>query len=154
MSLVRDIQSKLGAKALAAITLATGAIANQAGAVIDTIGFNSLSLVLTSARAIVEGTDLVTYKFQDSADGSTDWQDIPIDGHLPYRLNPDRLLVDPQDGFSQTIGCFSTRQFVRPVFNGTVDTSDIVLSPVAILESNEMEFTGYDTAVVPSDGLP
>lgn len=157
MSLTSDIQSKLAHYALADVTLAFGAIVDQVSAAIDTDGSNALSLGLLFDR-VFAGTDALTYKFQDSVDGTTGWVDIPFEGNLPFSaadaLAGTLAVADVVVGQNQNVGCFSTRQFVRIVFNGTVDTTNFVISLPYVLELQIQENDRYLTNGLPGDGLP
>lgn len=153
MSLTSDIQSKLAHYALADVTLAAGTITNQASTAIDTEGANSLSLGLSLSRALA-GNDALTYKFQESADGSTGWADINPDGYqnLPYSQGGN--VVDPVSGEMQNVGTFSSDRYVRIVFNGVVDTTNIVVSLPYVLVLNQTENDRYLTDGLPGDGKP
>lgn len=149
-----DIQSKLAVQALAALTTFVAAAgATNVSTAVDTKGFNALMVSLEGSRALA-AADVFTYKFQESDDGTTNWTDVVEVGHLPFRKNPGRTLVIEVAPFTQTVGVFSTKQFVRLSITGTADTTNFILTPTFVKQSDLVEFTGYDPAVVPGDGLP
>ena len=154
MSLVRDIQSKLAVKPLAALTeFAIGVQATNESDAIDTKGFHALTVSLATDRALA-AADVFTYTFEESDDGSTGWTEVAENAVLPYRKEPGRTMVIAQNDFVQTIGVFSTKQYVRVSITGTADTTALNITPTAILEAQVQEFTGYDAAGAPNDGLP
>jgi hypothetical protein len=150
MSLVSDIQSKLKHGVLADKTLTAGTITAEATASIDTKGANALSLALSLDRALA-GNDALTYKFQDSPDNSA-WSDLAEDGNLPYSAGG--AVANPVSGQIQNVGCFSSERYVRVVFNGVVDTTDLVVSLPYVLEVRNMEADQYLTKGLPNDGQP
>ena len=148
-----DIQSKLAHYSLADVTLVVGAIADQASAAIDTEEAHALSLALDASRVMVDGDDVLTYKFQDSDDGSTGWADVPVDGNLPYSAEGN-VVAPVVAGETQNVGCFSNKQFVRIVFNGAVVGTNIVMSLPYVLALNLTENDRYLTNGLPNDGQP
>jgi hypothetical protein len=152
MSLVRDIQSKLPIKVLAGMTIASGANAAVNSVAINTEEYEAISVGIQTSIALTAG-DILTYKFQQSDDGSTGWTDVPINGHLPNRKNPERTLEIAQNSELQRVGCFSSDKFVRLVIAGTGETG-FTLTPIVVLEAMLMESADYSTVKLPSDGLP
>jgi hypothetical protein len=156
MSLVRDNNSQNAVLPLAALTTFVAAAgATNTSAAVDTSGFSAAMFALGTDRALA-AADITTfvYTFEDSDDGSTDWQEVPEDAVLPARKVPGNAFVIAQGGYLQTVGVFSTRKFVRLSVTGTADTTNLIITPTVFLESDEVEFTGYDLASVPGDGLP
>lgn len=157
--LQRDIQSELAVKVLAALTtFAIDTPATNYSAAIDTSlnnGFDAISVALQTDRPLAAG-DIATftYKFQESDSGTGDWTDVVVDGTLPYRKNPDRSMVIAADNYIQTVGVFSTKKFIRLAITGEAKVSALNITPIVILRSLQVEFTGYDPAVVPDDGQP
>lgn len=150
----KDIQSKLAAEVLAALTtFVASAGATNVSSAVNTEGFNGVSVILEGNRALLVA-DVFTYKFEESDDGSSNWTDVVDNGHLPYRKNPERTMVEEVSPFSQTVGVFSTKQYIRLSVTGVADTTNFILTPTFIKSSDLTEFTGYDPAVVPGDGLP
>lgn len=150
----KDIQSKLAYERLVVLTtFAAGVLATNVSTAVDTEGFHAVTVALKGSRTLLPA-DVFTYKFQESDDGTTNWTDVVDNGHLPYRKNPERTMVEVVDPFTQTVGVFSTKRFVRLSITGTADTTAYILDPTFIKEADLAEFTGYDPAVVPGDGLP
>lgn len=153
MSFQRDIQHNMAVRPLAALTeFVDAAEATNDSASVNSKGFFAVLFSIASSRAL-NATDVFDYTFLESDDDSV-FTEVVIDGQLPFRKNPARTLVIAQDGFLQTVGVFSTKQFVKLQIHGTADVANITLTPTAIMESELVEFTGYDTAIVPGDGLP
>lgn len=146
-----DIQSKLAHYLLANLTLTAGAIVNVSSAAINTKETNALSLALFFDR-VFAGSDALTYKFQESDDGSTNWTDVAVDGNLPYSAEGN--VVDVVVGETQNVGVFSTKQYVRITFNGTVDTTDFVITLPYVLALDLTENQRYIAAGLPGDNLP
>lgn len=149
-----DIQAKLAVQILTALTqFEIDTEATNVSSAVDTQKFNGVLAILQGDRAIAADDDFV-YKFEESDSGSGDWTDVVDNGHLPYRKNPDRTLVIEVSPFSQTVGVFSTKRYIRLSITGTADTTAFNLTPTFIKQSDLMEFNGYDPAVVPGDSLP
>jgi hypothetical protein len=156
MSLVKDIQSKQAVVPLAALTTFVAAAgATNVSASVDTQDFSAAMFAFGTDRALA-AADITTfvYTFEDSADGSTDWTEVPEDAVLPARKVPGNTFVIAQGAYLQTAGVFSTRRYVRLSVTGTADSTNLTITPTVILLSDEVEFTGYDLASVPGDGLP
>ena len=151
MSLKSDIQSKLAMILLADVTLTAGTVTDEASASIDTKEFDAIVLGLSLNRALA-GSDAVTYKFQQSDNGSTGWTDVPADGNLPY--SAEGAIVGNNSPYIQTVGCFSSDRYVRVVFNGVVDTDDLVISIAVALEDRHRESDRYIDGGLPTDGQP
>lgn len=150
-----DVQSKLAVEVLAALTtFAAGAPATNVSSAVDTEGFNGISVILAGSRALVTADAPFTYTFEESDDGTTNWAEVPENAVLPFRKNPERLMVEEVAPFTQTVGVFSTKQFIRLSITGDADTTEFILTPTFIKSSDLTEFTGYDPAVVPGGGLP
>lgn len=155
MSFQRDIQAKLAVRPLAALTtFVAAAEATNDSVSVDSKGFFAVLFSLATDRALAQAdADAFDYTFLESDDDSI-FTEVVIDGQLPFRKNPARSLVIAQDGFLQTVGVFSTKRFVKLQIHGTADTTNLIITPTAIMKSELMEFTGWDTAIVPGDGLP
>lgn len=148
-----DIQHNLAHYSLADVTLSVGAIVDDVSAAINADQANALSLALEADRVMVDGDDILTYKFQDSDDGTTNWADIGVDGNLPFSAEGN-VTIPVVAGQVQNVGCFSNKKFVRIVFNGTVVGTDIVMSLPYVLALNLTENDRYIVGGLPGDGLP
>lgn len=150
-----DNQSNQAVLPLAALTtFAAGAPATNKSVSVDTKDFHAAFFALATDRALLQvDADAFTYTFEDSNDNIT-FDAVPENSQLPMRKNPDRNMVIAQNSFLQTVGVFSTRRYVKLVITGTADTNPLTITPIVVLKSDLQEFTGYDPADVPSDGLP
>lgn len=153
MSLVCDIQSKLAIKSIADMSIVAGANSGVNSDAIDTKEYQSMTVALKTSRALTS-SDVLTYKFQQSDNGTDGWTDVPVDGHLPNRKNPDRTLEIAQNGQLQDVGCFSSDRYVRLVIAGTGDSGGVTISPIIAFESMVMEDAGYSSEKIPNDGQP
>lgn len=153
MSNQRDIQSKLAVlDDLTGIVCTFGAAFDLLSTAIDTKGFAGVMFELQTSRAI-NSSDVIAYSFKDSTDNST-FVDVEAAGSLPTRKQTANTIVIAAGGYLQTVGVFGTSRYVKLHLVGQADTSDVTITARPVLLSELVEFTGYDPATVPSDGLP
>jgi len=152
MSLERDLQSDLAITVLTAITIDSEAA--QQGDTVDTFGFRNLTFAYWFGTDLADG-DVVELGAQESDDGVT-WTACDDDQLLPYRRSQDddMALVNPANGYIQTMGVISAARYVRPTVNCTALASQsITLNIGAIMVPEIREFTAWDPDVA-SDGNP
>lgn len=155
MSNQRDIQSKLAVRIdLAGLVCTFGAAFDLDSTSVDTKGFAGIMFELKTSRAIAAAdAAAIAYAFKDSPDNST-FTAVNAKGSLPTRKQTANLLVIATSPYLQTVGVFGTARYVKLNLAGQADTSDVTVTARPVLLAEGTEFTGYDPATVPSDGLP
>lgn len=150
MSLERDKQSDLAVVVLDAVTV-TEAIEYQ-GAAVDTFGFRNLTFVYWFGTDLADG-DAITLGADDSPDNVT-FTALAAGHLLPTRRQAAQTLVNPANGYQQTMGVFSADRYVRPTFDVTaLESESIIINIGAIMIPELLDFTAWDPAVT-GDGNP
>lgn len=156
---VRDIQYKNAMLATEVLNL-TNTPGDFAGSAIYTKGFTRGLMVGFELAAALDVSDVIQYRFQGSADGSTGWTDLASDAILPTwnQANTNKIIDttanDP--AYLQTAGTADNEydyvRVVLKVVSLVAATLDVTVIPV--MEADQTPFVGFSSTNLPNDGLP
>lgn len=131
-----DIRSTTGTAIAMTVTSKT---ASTNGSTVDLQGYNSAMVtVITNTVTAADGTNTITFKLQDSPDGST-WTDVPIGGFTGSALinaTSQANTIIGSLGYTPTAGAAQRYLRIVATVAGTVSA---IFGAVAILQGGRVK---------------
>lgn len=147
MGVVRDGQDNKAVifQTLNLVQASEGEGYNVEGAEIDVTGFNSITVAVLASRTITASDDIRFAPLESEVTGGT-FTAVASDKLLPsYNAGINQKLTPPTSPYAQVYGVINTEDVIKINFNGVaIDTSNVDLTCVIILESEVRPFAGSD----------
>jgi hypothetical protein len=148
MSLERDLQSKIGVKAVDTISVTSvGTPGTFDGTEIDTLGFRAVAFAVVPDEAIA--ADEIAFSAKESTTSGGTFTVVASDKILPLDAADLNLTDADGDGYIRVFGVFSAERYIKPSLVSTTVADDLTVTVIPILRAEDMAFNEDGI-----DGLP